>query len=135
MGVNIKALERTMIAKPRGNGARGWNGKAAPTFKTSRRRLRASKMVTELWGDEEYKFYPLGKYIVADPEICRGRPTFKYTRIDAFYALDLLAAGWTIKRIADEWWGNKVPAEAIQEVLQLAEKAWFDSLAALGGAQ
>ena len=35
----------------------------------------------------------LGEYIVADPEICHGKPTFKGTRIMVWQVLDDVAAG------------------------------------------
>lgn len=131
MGVNVQVSNRRMIAKARNNGARASNGDATPTFKTARRTARARKMVTERWGNELYHYFPLGKYVVADPDICAGEPTFKHTRIQAYYALDLLIAGWTVERIANEWWGGKVSSEAIRETLRLATHAWFDNLSAL----
>ncbi len=135
MSVTVKNHSRRLTAKAHGNGARAENGNAAPKFKTVPRKARAKKMVTEMWGGEPYEFYPLGKYVVADPDICSGEPTFKYTRIQAFYALDLIAGGWTVKRIADEWWGGKVSVEAIQEALHLSAIAWLENLSARVNAQ
>lgn len=78
------------------------------------------KLVREIVGGESYEYYPVGRYIVCAPEICRGRPTFKYTRIDIRHALGLLAAGRTIETVAK---GYELPVEAIQEALELAAKA------------
>lgn len=104
-----------------GNGkakiARVANGNGKPTRKPS-----AKKLVVEMYEGEPYEYYPLGKYVVAAPGVCGGRPTFKYTRIDAKYALDLIAAGWQIDSIANEWWGGRVSADAIRESIQLASQ-------------
>lgn len=35
----------------------------------------------------------INKYIVADPEICHGKPTFKGTRIMVWQFLEMLASG------------------------------------------
>lgn len=35
----------------------------------------------------------INKYIVADPEICHGKPTFKGTRVMVWQILEMLAAG------------------------------------------
>jgi Protein of unknown function (DUF433) len=35
----------------------------------------------------------LGKYIVADPEVCHGKPTFKGTRIMVWQVFEHLALG------------------------------------------
>lgn len=78
------------------------------------------KLVREMVGGEPYEYYPVGRYIVCAPEICRGRPTFKYTRIDIRHALGLLAAGRTIETVAK---GYELPVEAIQEALELSAKA------------
>jgi uncharacterized protein (DUF433 family) len=41
----------------------------------------------------------INKYIVADPQICHGKPTFKGTRIMVWQVLDMLEAGATPHRI------------------------------------
>lgn len=41
----------------------------------------------------------INKYIVADPEICHGKPTFNGTRIMIWQVLELLAAGETSREI------------------------------------
>ncbi len=61
----------------------------------------------------------LGQYIVADPEICHGKPTFKGTRIMVWQILDELARGMTAEEIVEAW-GGRVPRAAIAESVQLA---------------
>ena len=43
--------------------------------------MKRSLVREEIDGDV-YEYIPLGKYIVSAPGVCRGRPTFKYTRIE-----------------------------------------------------
>lgn len=43
----------------------------------------------------------INKYIVADPEICHGKPTFKGTRVMVWQVLELLAAGESPKTILE----------------------------------
>ena len=75
------------------------------------------QLVREIYGGEVYEYYPLGEHIVAAPGICNGRPTFKYSRIEATGALNLMAAGYTIKQIAQRF---EVPLQAIEEALRIA---------------
>ena len=74
----------------------------------------------------------LGKYIVADPAICHGKPTFKGTRIMVFQVLDQVAFGTPWERIVWSWRG-KVPIEAITEALHLASAHFKDELNAHPG--
>ena|ERR1700757_3803351 len=67
----------------------------------------------------------LGEYIVADPEICHGKPTFKGTRIMVWQILDELAHGMTPDEIVKVW-GGKVPRAAIAESVQLARTSLLD---------
>lgn len=41
----------------------------------------------------------INDFIVVDPEICHGKPTFKGTRIMVHIILEMLEAGATIKEI------------------------------------
>jgi len=41
----------------------------------------------------------INKYIIADPEICHGKPTFKGTRIMVWQILEMLKDGETTKDI------------------------------------
>lgn len=75
-----------------------------------------SELVHEIVGGEVYEYYPLGDHIVAAPGVCGGRPTFKYTRIEATGALNLLAAGYTIEQIAQRF---AVSTQAIEEAVRV----------------
>ncbi|MCR4318273.1 MAG: DUF433 domain-containing protein [Planctomycetes bacterium] len=85
------------------------------------------ELVTEDWNGEEYRFYPLGEFIVRAPEICQGRPTFKYSRILVDGILDRVSAGHAILEIARGYDG-KVPVEAILEAIGLASSIFIESL-------
>ncbi|MBU0510949.1 MAG: DUF433 domain-containing protein [Chloroflexi bacterium] len=74
-------------------------------------------LIRERYGDDVYEYYPLGKHIVAAPGICSARPTFKYTRIEAAGALNLITAGYTLEEIATRF---EVPLQAVEEALYLA---------------
>ena len=41
----------------------------------------------------------INKYIVADSEICHGKPTFRGTRIMVWQVLEMLEAGMPVKEI------------------------------------
>jgi uncharacterized protein (DUF433 family) len=43
----------------------------------------------------------INKYIVADSNICHGKPTFKGTRIMVWQVLELLEAGVPVEKILD----------------------------------
>jgi len=67
----------------------------------------------------------LGRYIVADPEICHGKPTFKGTRIMVWQVLDALGRGESVEEIVQAWEG-KVTKGAIAETIRLAREALLD---------
>jgi uncharacterized protein (DUF433 family) len=67
----------------------------------------------------------LGRFIVADPEICHGKPTFTGTRIMVSQVLKQIAGGMSWKKIAAEWRGS-VSAEAIAEAVALAQQIFDD---------
>ena len=48
----------------------------------------------------------LGKYIVADPQICHGQPTFRGTRILVKTALEMVARGKDWDTIVKNWGGR-----------------------------
>jgi uncharacterized protein (DUF433 family) len=83
----------------------------------------AKKLVVEMRGGEPYEYYPLGKYVVAAPGVCGGRPTFKYTRIDVHHILDAMAAGWSVERVVDFYQRDEVSVAAVREALGLASQA------------
>lgn len=67
----------------------------------------------------------LGRYIVADPEICHGKPTFIGTRIMVSQILEQVASGLAWETIIDEWRGN-IKKEAIAEAVRLASQAFYE---------
>src|SRR5438874_9759785 len=77
------------------------------------------EMVCEKWIDRDYEYYPLGKHIVAAPGVCGGRPTIKYTRIDARHVIGSLKAGDSPKEIARDY---RIPLAAIKEAVALAKE-------------
>jgi len=64
----------------------------------------------------------LGRYIVADPEICHGKLTFRGTRILVVDVLDQVASGMDWDAIVDEWRGD-ITKDAIGEAVRLAQEA------------
>ena len=67
----------------------------------------------------------LGRHIVADPEICHGKPTFKGTRIMVRQILDDVADGRSWDFICNVRWGGRIPLAAVAEAVKLAEEAWL----------
>lgn len=43
----------------------------------------------------------INRYIVADPKICHGKPTFKGTRIMVWQILEMLSQGETEKKVIE----------------------------------
>jgi uncharacterized protein (DUF433 family) len=80
------------------------------------------KMVREELDGQIYEYIPLGKYVVSAPGVCRGRPTFKYTRIEVAGVLEWLSAGNSLEELLAGYKG-RVSREAIQEAAVLAGKA------------
>ncbi len=69
----------------------------------------------------------LGKHIVADPQICHGKPTFKGTRIMVWQVLDDVAEGRSWDWICKVRWGGRIPITAVSEAVRLAQKALLDT--------
>lgn len=67
----------------------------------------------------------LGRYVVSDPRICHGKPTFRGTRIMVWQVLEMVAEGKPWEIIVDEW-GGSVSKEAIAEAVHLANKSFVD---------
>ena len=61
----------------------------------------------------------LGRYMIADSEICHGKPTFLGTRIMVSQVLKQVAKGMPWDAIMAEWRGA-VTREAIAEAVELA---------------
>ena len=70
----------------------------------------------------------LGRYMVADPEICHGKPTFVGTRIMVAQVLKQVAKGMPWDAITAEWRGT-VTREAIAEAVELAQRIFEDHAA------
>lgn len=67
----------------------------------------------------------LGRYIVVDPEICHGKPTFIGTRIMVSQILKQVESGMAWEAIVDEW-GGSIKKEAIAEAVRLASQAFYE---------
>ena len=63
------------------------------------------------------------RYIVADPRICHGKPTFRGTRIMVWQVVEMLAEGEYWPRIVEEC-HNSFTTEAIAEVARLTADAF-----------
>ena len=75
----------------------------------------------------------IGRYIVTDPEICHGKPTFRGTRIMVVHVLEQIAEGMAWESIIAEW-RNSINKEAIAEAVRLAGQAALILLATAGDA-
>jgi uncharacterized protein (DUF433 family) len=67
----------------------------------------------------------IGRFVVADPTICHGQPTFRGTRILVADVLEQVAAGVAWETIIEEWRGD-VSSDAIAEAVRLASQAFRD---------
>ena len=65
----------------------------------------------------------LGRYIVADPAICHGKPTFKGTRVFVADVLADVERGLSWDFIVERWGGGKISKAAITEAVRLARGA------------
>lgn len=63
----------------------------------------------------------INEHIVADSNICHGKPTFKGTRIMVWQVLDLLQAGLTIDEIRKDYF-PQLNREAILSAIGYASK-------------
>jgi uncharacterized protein (DUF433 family) len=89
------------------------------------------KLVREMVDGEPYEYFPLGKYVVAAPGVCGGRPTFKYTRLEVSVILSLLASGETVEQVVQAYSLSQLTPEAVKEALCLAGQALVRSGQAL----
>ena len=80
------------------------------------------QLVREMVGGEWYEYRPLGQFVVSAPGVCRGRPTFKYTRIEVAGVLERLAAGHDLDALIRDSRG-RLSREAIVEAATLAAQA------------
>ena len=68
----------------------------------------------------------LGQHIVADAKICRGKPTFKGTRVTVADVLADVERGLAWDFICYRWGDGKITKDAITEAVQLARHALLD---------
>ena len=66
----------------------------------------------------------MGRYIVTDPEVSHGKPTFRGTRVLVSDVLGQVATGMAWETIIEEW-NHSITKEAIQEAVQLASQAFI----------
>jgi len=64
----------------------------------------------------------VGRYVVTDPKVCHGKPTFLGTRVLVSDVLEQVASGMAWETIIEEWNGS-ITREAITEAVQLAREA------------
>jgi len=63
----------------------------------------------------------IGRFIVVDPNVCHGQPTFRGTRILVADVLDQVANGMAWEAIIENWRGS-LSHEAIAESVRLARE-------------
>jgi uncharacterized protein (DUF433 family) len=68
----------------------------------------------------------LGRYLVADPEICHGKPTLLGTRVMVAQVLKQVATGMPWDKITAEWRGT-VTKDAIAEAVELAQRTFEEN--------
>ena len=68
----------------------------------------------------------LGQFIVADPKICHGKPTYKGTRIMVWQILESLADGESVDELVKAWDG-RVSRDAILETIRLARNTLLNA--------
>ena len=66
-----------------------------------------------------------GRYVVTDPRICHGKPTFRGTRILVSHVLEQVASGMAWDTIVEEWRGS-ISREAIAEAVRVASRAFAE---------
>jgi uncharacterized protein (DUF433 family) len=76
---------------------------------------------------EDSKIRLLGRYIVADPTICHGKPTFRGTRVMVSDVLEQVASGMAWETILEEW-NDSITRDAIREAVQLASQALLNHM-------
>jgi uncharacterized protein (DUF433 family) len=81
----------------------------------------ALKLVRELYKDQRYEYYPVGRFVVMARGVCGGRPTFKGTRIEVQTVLNWLRTGRTIQDIIQSY--PSLSRAAVQEAIRLAGQA------------
>jgi uncharacterized protein (DUF433 family) len=67
----------------------------------------------------------IGRYIVTDPKICHGKPTFRGTRIMVSQVLEMVASGMRWESIIEQC-HHSITQEAITEAISLANRVFVD---------
>jgi uncharacterized protein (DUF433 family) len=67
----------------------------------------------------------IGRYVVSDPSICHGQPTFRGTRILVADVMEQVAAGTAWETIVEDW-RRSISLDAISEAVRLASQAFRD---------
>ena len=86
------------------------------------KRPKKKRSVVEMVGGVRYEYVPLGQYVVSAPGVCRGRPTFKYTRVEVAGVLEWLGAGNSLREFLTNAEGRITP-DAVLEAAALAGNA------------
>jgi uncharacterized protein (DUF433 family) len=71
---------------------------------------------------------PAARYIVADPKVCHGKPTFRGTRLLVSDVLELVASGMDWEEVVRECHGSISPP-AIAEAIRFARQAMIEHAA------
>jgi len=75
--------------------------------------------------NETVKVLELSNFIVAEPGICHGKPTYKGSRILVWQILEALEDGESVEELVKAW-GGRVSREAILETIRLARTNLLD---------
>lgn len=62
----------------------------------------------------------ISEFVVADSEICHGKPTFKGTRVLVSDIVELVAAGESVERIIESY--PSLTKEMVRDALEYAAK-------------
>lgn len=87
-----------------------------------RSKSQKRELVREVYGGDVYEYYPLGEYIVAAPDVCGGRPTFKYTRLEVSTILALIATGESLQQITQAYALSRLTPDAVKEAVRLENR-------------
>ena len=64
----------------------------------------------------------LGRFVVSDPAVCHGLPTFRGTRVFVSDVLDDVVRGMAWEAITERW-HESISKDAIAEAVRLAREA------------
>jgi uncharacterized protein (DUF433 family) len=67
----------------------------------------------------------IGRYVITDPDICHGQPTFRGTRIMVFQVLEMVAKEMAWEAIIEQC-HSSITKEAIAEAVFLASRAFAE---------